>query len=162
MQAAGSPPALDVHDANVATYARLLGRFSRRIDAHWHDWRPRLLATALSTHARLAVGLADILRIRRTLDASAPLPVDADCLVADLEDKIARLGAYIDDRWPDPSTPNGHRFLQLYGANVGRLARLYRHRCAVAKLRARRSADRIAAAFDQALDQLGEKWGIEL
>jgi hypothetical protein len=167
-QAADPPPPFDGFDVNVAFCARFHARFSLHIDAHWLDWRPRLLASALSVHARVAVRLAGILRIRCTLDGPASPPVGVDCLVADLEGKIARLGAYIDDRWPDPLTPNGHRFLQLYSANLGRLARLYRHRHAIAGLQARRSADRIAgagdiaAAFDRVLDQLSEEWGIQL
>ena len=168
IQAADPPPAFDLFDANIAAYARLHARFSLHIDAHWLDWRPRQLATALSTHAQLAVGLADILRICYKLNRLVLPPVDVDRLIADLEGKLTRLGAYIDDRWPDPTTPNGYRFLQLYCANQGRLTRLYDHRRAISRLRARRSAnpiavaDDIAAAFDLVLDQLGEEWGIEL
>jgi hypothetical protein len=167
-QAADPPPAFDGFDANIAFCARFHARFSLQIDAHWLDRRPRLLASALSVHARVAVRLADVLRIRCELDGPASPPVDVDHLVADLEGKIARLGAYIDDRWPDPLTPNGYRFLQLYSANLGRLTRLYHHRRALARLQARHFADRIAGAgdiaraFDRALDQLGKEWGIQL
>ena len=89
-----------------------------------------------------------------------------DRLVVDLEHKIARLDAYIDRSWPDPLSPNGRRFLQLYSANLGRLSRLYLHRRTIARLQARRNTDQSATAIDRAiddaLDQLAEEWGIQL
>ena len=161
-------PAVDPFDANIAICARFHAGFSRDIDAQWFDISPRLLAGVLSSHARGAVRLADMLRIRCALHGPASPPVHIDDLVADLEGKIARLGADIDERWHDPISPNGCRFWRLYSANIGRLSRLYVHQHALAKLRAQRAdtpfADpgAINDAINDVLDELSQEWGIDL
>jgi len=87
-----------------------------------------------------------------------PLPIRIDDLIADLAAKQTRLSRYLDHCWQDPETAHLDRLLAVYSQNATRLGRLLRHRYAIYGP----PPDPFQLAINQALDTLGEEWGIDL
>lgn len=87
-----------------------------------------------------------------------PLPIQIDDLIADLAAKQTRLSQYLDHCWQDPETAHLDRLLAVYSQNATRLGRLLRHRYAIYGP----PPDPFQLVFNQALDMLGEEYGIDL
>jgi len=91
------------------------------------------------------------------LDSCRP-PICIDDVIADLDDKQARLSQYLDRRWRDPEVKHLDRLLAVYSHNASRLGRLLRDRCALYG----EPPDPFKEIINAALDRLSEEWGIDL
>jgi hypothetical protein len=94
-----------------------------------------------------------------TLDKDGALsgPSALPRLVADLKRRIDQLSAYIDGHLEDLDPADYARLGALQGQLVTRLSRLNKEMAEEGT-----GADALAAAIDNALDQLGAEWGIAL
>jgi dsDNA-specific endonuclease/ATPase MutS2 len=76
--------------------------------------------------------------------------------IADLNRRIDQLSAYIDER-KDLAPDDLVKLLNLHGQLTSRIGRLMRDRQQVSE-----DADELTVAIHAALDDLSEKWGVEL
>jgi len=90
-------------------------------------------------------------------DPDAP-PICIDDVIADLEDKQARLGSDLDRLWEDAEARHLNRLLAVYSRNAARLSRLLRYRCDIYG----QPPDPKDVAMDLALHYVGQMWGIDL
>jgi len=84
-------------------------------------------------------------------------PCRIDAVIADLYAKQQRLSRYIDHNADDLTPEQLARFLQIYAQSCSRLGRLLRDREALGGF-----SEWMDKAFNQALDELSEEWGVDL
>jgi hypothetical protein len=149
-------------DHSIALFVKGHTCFSQYIDRHWHDMRVRELAACLAVHARNAVRLALVLRDRVALGLRGPPPADIDLAIQDVKRKLGRLDRTIDQYWVDDLDDRVCRLLNVYSQNAVRLGRLMVHRQALYQQALQDDVDELELAFDQALRELSDQWGIEL
>jgi hypothetical protein len=87
----------------------------------------------------------------------APQVCRIDAVIADLYAKQQRLSRYIDQNAADLTPEQLARFLQIYAQSCSRLGRLLRDREALGGF-----SEWMDKAFNQALDELSEEWGVDL
>jgi hypothetical protein len=133
------------------------------IDRHWDDLDVRQLARSLSVHGMNAVHLGRLLRDRLALGLSPyQPPAHIDDVIADLDDKLARLSQHIDRLCHDSEIEHWIRLISVYSHNVGRLSRLMCDRRALCRAACDEQSGQFQEAINLALDQLSAEWGIEL
>jgi hypothetical protein len=91
----------------------------------------------------------------RSRHAQEPCHIDA--VIAGLYEKQQRLSRYIDRNMDDLTPERLARFYQIYAQSCSRLGRLLRDREALG-----RCNHQMDPAIGQALDELGEEWGVDL
>jgi len=94
------------------------------------------------------------------LSPGSDLNLAIDAIIADLAAKQARLSAYIDEVVENDRATHSEiaRLMSLHGQNAARLGRLLRDRQALGGT----ALDELAAAVNQALDELSEELCIDL
>lgn len=85
-------------------------------------------------------------------------PADLDEAIAELERRLKQVSAYIDEHFVELEPPDFGRLAALQAQMTSRLGRLMRDRQRVTG----DDSDELAQAINQALDWLGEEWGVEL
>lgn len=95
-------------------------------------------------------------RDKPTSETSAQSATDMDALIGDLAEKQRQLAEHL--KRDDLSDSALAQLFSAYGRNAATLGRLLRDRLALS----RRSADDLTAIINQALDELGKEWNLEL
>lgn len=90
--------------------------------------------------------------------AAGKSPADLDEAITELERRLKQVSAYIDKHFAELEPPDFGRLAGLQAQMTSRLGRLMRDRQQVTG----DDSDELAQAINQALDWLGEEWGVEL
>lgn len=90
--------------------------------------------------------------------AAGESPADLDEAIAELQRRLRQVSAYIDEHFAELEPADFGRLSGLQAQMTSRLGRLMRDRQQVAG----GDSDELAQAINQALDWLGEEWGVEL